>query len=210
MCLNLTGFVWTVSQENHHTVTVEFYDREAHRDFHFTDTYQYDKACLNDNGTLFACPSSGKREVPDERSEPAMLYYRPHETWTTRTDWRTSLPKGEEIVSMSMSENYVVVCTTANYVRIYTLFGVPVRVYRQKSTPSVTCASWRDYVMTVGNGPVGGDGRTKLMYTVENVKKDEVFQSEDVVALGEDDTLQGVFFSESGVSEPCRRSAIIY
>lgn len=28
-------------------MTVEFYDRELHRDFHFTDTYQYDKACLS-------------------------------------------------------------------------------------------------------------------------------------------------------------------
>lgn len=46
--LNLTGAVWTVDQETHHTVTVEFYDREAHRDFHFTDPYMYDKACLSE------------------------------------------------------------------------------------------------------------------------------------------------------------------
>ena len=45
--LNLTGFVWTVDQDTHHTVTVEFYDREFHRDFHFTDPYLYDKACLS-------------------------------------------------------------------------------------------------------------------------------------------------------------------
>ena len=45
--LNLTGFVWTVDQDTHHTVTVKFYDREYHRDFHFTDPYLYDKACLS-------------------------------------------------------------------------------------------------------------------------------------------------------------------
>lgn len=45
--LNLTGFVWTVDQDTHNTVTVEFYDREFHRDFHFTDPYLYDKACLS-------------------------------------------------------------------------------------------------------------------------------------------------------------------
>lgn len=39
--------MWTVDQDNHHTVTVEFYDREFHRDFHFTDPYLYDKACLS-------------------------------------------------------------------------------------------------------------------------------------------------------------------
>ena len=45
--LNLTGFVWTVDQDSHNTVTVEFYDHEFHRDFHFTDPYLYDKACLS-------------------------------------------------------------------------------------------------------------------------------------------------------------------
>lgn len=45
--LNLTGCVWTVDQETHNTITVEFYDRELHRDFHFTDPYLYDRACLS-------------------------------------------------------------------------------------------------------------------------------------------------------------------
>jgi chromosome transmission fidelity protein 4 len=93
LCLNLTGFVWTVDQDTHHTVTVEFYDREFHRDFHFTDPYMYDKACLNENGTLFSCPPS--------KDNPATIYYRPHETWTARADWRTQLPAGEDITCTS-------------------------------------------------------------------------------------------------------------
>ncbi|GME59896.1 chromosome segregation protein [Neofusicoccum parvum] len=193
LSLNFTGFVWTVDQDTHHTVTVEFYDREAHRDYHFTDPFLYDKACLNENGTLFSCQPS--------KDHPAMIYYRPHETWTTRTDWRTQLPPGEEITAISLSESYVVVTTSTDYVRIYTLFGTPFRVYRQKSSPTVTCASWRDYVMTIGNGPVGGDGTTRLLYTIENVKRDEICQSEDIVALSEGAELQSVFFSDQG--DPC-------
>ena len=50
--LNLTGFVWTVDQDEHYTVTVEFYDRDFHRDYHFTDPYLYDKACLSTHGPL--------------------------------------------------------------------------------------------------------------------------------------------------------------
>ncbi|KAK8191003.1 chromosome segregation protein-like protein [Phyllosticta capitalensis] len=191
LCLNLTGFVWTVDQDTHHTVTVEFYDREAHRDFHFTDPFLYDKACLNDKGTLFACPSS--------KDHPAFVHYRPHETWTTRSDdWRIPLPHGEEAVAISLSESYIVVATTADYVRVYTLFGVPVRVSRLKSSPAVTCASWRDYVLTVANGPVGGDGATRLLYSIENVKRDEVLQNDDAVALGPGVKLQSVFFSDQG------------
>lgn len=83
--------------------------------------------------------------------------------------------------------------------RVYTLFGTPFRVYRQKSQ-AVTCAAWRDYIMTIGNGPVAADGRhATLHYTVENVKRDEVCQNEDVVALPSGAQLQSVFFSDTGV-----------
>lgn len=100
-----------------------------------------------------------------------------------------------------MSESYIVVTTSTNYVRIFSLYGTPVKVYRQKSSPTVTCASWRDYVLTIGNGPVGGDGATTLLYTIENVKRDEVCQSEDVVALTEGAKVNSVFFSHDG--DPC-------
>ncbi|KAL6720295.1 DNA polymerase alpha accessory factor Mcl1 [Lecanora helva] len=193
LCLNLTGFVWTVDQDSHHTVTVEFYDRDYHRDFHFTDPYLYDKACLNDNGTLFSCPSAN--------GNPAFVFYRPHETWTSRADWRTQLPAGEDVTSISLSDSYIVVTTSTDYVRVFTLYGTPFRVYRQKTSPTVTCTSWRDYVLTMGNGPVGGDGSNKLLYTIENIKRDEVCQSEDIVALTEGAHIKTVCFSDDG--DPC-------
>ena len=74
-------------------------------------------------------------------------------------------------------------------------------MYRQKSSPTVTCASWRDYVLTIGNGPVGGDGSTRLLYTIENIKRDEICQSEDIVALTEGAKINSVFFSDNG--DPC-------
>jgi chromosome transmission fidelity protein 4 len=194
LCLNLIGFVWTVDQDTHNTVTVEFYDHEFYRDFHFTDNFQYDKACLNENGTLLSCKADPKT--------PATIFYRPHETWTARSDWRTELPAGEDITAISLSESFVTVTTSANYVRVYTLFGIPYRVYRQKSSPTVSCASWRDYVLTLGNGPVGADGNTKLVYTIQNIKRDEICQSEDIVALPDGETVTSVFFSDAGVSFP--------
>jgi chromosome transmission fidelity protein 4 len=109
------------------------------------------------------------------------------------------LPKGEEVTAISLSDSFITVTTTANYIRVYTLFGIPYRVYRQKSSPTVTCASWRDYVLTLGNGPVGADGNTRLLYTIQNIKRDEICQSEDVVALPDGETIKSVFFSDNGV-----------
>ncbi|KAI9647536.1 DNA polymerase alpha accessory factor Mcl1 [Ciborinia camelliae] len=196
LCLNLIGFVWTIDQGDYHQVTAEFYDRETYRDFRFTDHLLYDKACLNENGSLYSCPSSS--------NNPATILYRPHESWTSgtnRVEWQTALPKGEEVSAIALSESFVTVTTTANYVRIYTLFGVPFRVYRQKSSPTVTCASWRDYVLTLGNGPVGADGNTKLLYTIQNIKRDEICQNEDVVAIPDGESVKSVFFSDNG--DPC-------
>ncbi len=198
LCLNLIGFVWTVDQDTHNTVTVEFYDREMYRDFHFTDPFLYDKACLNETGTLFS--------APPKNGQPAMIFYRPHETWTIRSDSRVSLPDGEEAVCIALSTRYIVAVTNKNYVRVWTLFGTPVRIWRMKSSPAVTCAAWGDYVMTVGNGPVGADGCTQLMYSIDNVRQDESCQSEDVLALGtvppdsddEEVSLKTLFWSDAG------------
>ncbi|KAI1124113.1 minichromosome loss protein [Nemania abortiva] len=193
LCLNLIGFVWTVDQDGHNTVTVEFYDQAFQKKIRINDTYLYDKACLTENGVVMSCPPTD--------DTPATIFYRPHETWTHRTDWRTHLPKGEAVLAISLSDSFVTVTTTANYVRVYTLFGIPYKVYRPKSTPMVTCASWRDYVMTIGNGPAGADGQTRLLYTIENIKRDEICQNEDTVALPPGATLKSVFFSDCG--DPC-------
>ncbi|KAJ9666070.1 DNA polymerase alpha accessory factor Mcl1 [Coniosporium apollinis] len=202
LALNLTGCIWTLSQDDYHnTITVEFYDRSLHRDFHFTDAFKYDKACLSPHGCLFSCPPSPSTDPKSPSPQPAHLYYRPHETWTTRSDFRVALPAGETATAIALSASYIVVCTSAAYVRIYSLFGVPVRVYRQKATPAVTCAAWRDYVLTIGNGAIGADGRPKLVYSLENVARDEVCQAEDTVALSPGAELASVLFSEEG--DPC-------
>lgn len=193
LCINFIGSVWTVNQETHHTITVDFYDQSLYRRFHFTDTFLYDKACLSEHGALF---SAQPRDDQD-----ATLFYRPHEMWTERNDWRTTLPKGEKITAISLSDSYITVLTSAGFVRVFTLFLTPYRVYRQKSSPAVTCASWRDYVLTMGNGPVGADGHTTLLYSIDDVKRDETCQSEDVVALPPGVTLKSVFFSDVG--DPC-------
>jgi len=114
------------------------------------------------------------------------------------------------VLAMALSSNYIVALTSANYVRIYTLFGIPFRVFRQKSWPAVTCAAWRDYVLTIGNGPVAADGRTQMLYSLHDVKRDETCQNEDILPLppnpGDDAgcgerQLQTVFFSDQG--DPC-------
>ena len=61
-------------------------------------------------------------------------------------------------LAIALSHSYVVACTSKGYVRVYTTQGIPVRLYRQKYMPVVTCATWKNYVMIIGNGGAQGDG----------------------------------------------------
>lgn len=230
--LNLTGAVWTVDQETHHTVTVEFYDREAHRDFHFTDPYMYDKACLSEFIVFFFFTKklcvlnfADQTQTTMEPFLPITLPTAARPLSSTghmrhglreRTGGLNCRRENKFAVSLlwnyiqfdsptdyssalALSDSYIVAVTSKDYVRVYTLFGTPFKVYRQKSR-AVTCAAWRDYIMSIGNGPIGADGiHTTLRYTLENVKRDEICQNEDTVALPEGALLQNVFFSDNGV-----------
>ena len=203
LCLNLLGLVWTVDHNTssetvgarpYRSITVEFYDRSFQRDFKFTDPFGYDLACLGEKGALFAAPSFNS-------DTPAQIYYRPHEHWTTeRPDWRMALPKGEEPLSVALSDKYIIVTTSKGYCRAYTLFGTPVRIWRAKS-PIVTCATWRDYVLTVGNGPVDASSRCTLRYSIHALRRDDTLQNEDSLPLPDSADLKNVFFSDAG--DPC-------
>ncbi|GAO46321.1 WD40 repeat-like protein [Saitoella complicata NRRL Y-17804] len=193
LALNMIGVVWTVDQDTHNTVTVEFFDKDAHRGYHFTDHFKYDKACLDDNGTLYANSS--------DDGQPSTVFFRPHETWANKADWSVQLPKGEDVTSIALSNSHIVACTSKGYVRVWSFTGVPVRMWRQKHMPVVTCATWGNYVMVLGNGAMNANGSAELTYTIENVRRDEAIQSQDVVALPPGGYLQSVFFSEEG--NPC-------
>jgi chromosome transmission fidelity protein 4 len=67
-----------------------------------------------------------------------------------------------------------VACTSRGYVRVYTTQGTPVRLYRQKYMPVVTCASWKNYIMVIGNGGALGDGEHFSLQEVSDDRNDRV------------------------------------
>ncbi|CCJ31239.1 unnamed protein product [Pneumocystis jirovecii] len=190
LVLNLIGFIWTVDQDTHNTVTVEFFDKELYRQYHFTDIFFYDKACLNDNGALFA--SSNKK------GNSAVIFFRPHENWAAHADWKIEFSSDEDILSISLSSSNIVACTSKGYLRSYTLNGIPLRIYRQKYFPVVTCISWKNYVMVVNNGPLNSNGTISLVYTLEHILQDDTLQSNDLLPLPPNGHLQSIFFSDQG------------
>lgn len=187
LALTPVGYIWTVNQLEYNTVTVNFFDRESNREYHFTDHFRYDKACMTANAALFA--------ADDESGKGSRIFFRSH--GSLADSWDQTFPE-ETITSIALSETAAVVCSSKGYVRVFNNFGSPIRIYRQSSNSVVCCACFHDFLMIVRNQ---GDGSGKLIYTLENVKFDETLQKNDFVDIPYEASLKSLFFSEEG--DPC-------
>ena len=195
LTINEVGVIWTVDQDTHSTITVEFTDRDLARDFHFTDPYGYDKACLSSIGSLYSHPPSADYPA-------ATFYYRPHSTWTPgRTDFRTSLPPGEDITSIALSSTFIIVTTSTGYARIYTLYGTPHSIFRLQSHPIVTSTVHHSTAFLISNGPISPLGDPTLTYTLTNLATETTHQSNDLLPLPPSASLVSAFFTSEG--DPC-------
>lgn len=194
LTLNMIGWIWTVEQDDHNTVTVEFHDREAHRQYHFTDMSIFSYAVLDEVGALFA---SAVRTDAGVRL-PATVHYRPHESWAAHSNWSVTLPPDEDVMAIALSNSGVVVCTSKGYIRLYSLNGVPRRIQQSKHQPIVSAISCGNLVLVVSNGAVRSDGATELVYSIFHTHRDETIQSNDIVALPPATTMKSLFFGEDG------------
>ncbi|KAK9461375.1 WD40-repeat-containing domain protein [Lipomyces oligophaga] len=185
LALTSIGYIWTIDQGTYNTVTVSFFDRESHRDYHFTDHFLFDKACLTEGSTLFS----------NNDPKCSRLFYKSHISSTG--SWEVTFPN-ETVDCIALSSNLAIACTSKGYVRVYSMAGSPLRIYRQSTNPVVTCACYDDFAMTVRNAD---DGSGKLVYSIENFKFDETFQKNDVLDIPVNATLESLFFSDQG--DPC-------
>ncbi|EPY52148.1 DNA polymerase alpha accessory factor Mcl1 [Schizosaccharomyces cryophilus OY26] len=192
LCLNLVGCIWTVQQDDgHNTITVEFHDESNHRKYHFPDDQRFELACLDEEGALFSAPAT--------EQSPGVIYYKPHVDWSRRSEWALMLPMEDESpISIALSSSVVVVCTTSGYVRIYSRTGFPISIYRSKQLPFVACSAYKDLVLIVANGGAAADGTPQLVYTIEDISKNYVYQSNDGLALPPAGELLSIFFSDVG------------
>lgn len=194
LTLNMIGWIWTVEQDDHNTVTVEFHDRELHRQYHFTDTSIFSLAALDDVGALFASTIKNDAGI----RMPASIHYRPHESWAAHSNWSLTLSPDEDVKAIALSNSGIVIGTSAGYIRLYSLNGVPRRIYHCKHTPIVSAIAYGNYAMVVSNGSVRSDGATELTYSIFHTHREEIFQSNDIVALPPATTMKSLFFSEDG------------
>lgn len=151
LAASLDGYIWTVKQEeDRHSITVTFFNRDVHRDYHFTDTTGFQLAAMSTNAALFA------------RISPPSLYLRFHSGHTE--NWSHDLDENDPIRCISVSKSMCVVCTESGLILTYSIFGIPLRVYRDAGDPAISVAAHDDTFVMIRQESF----THKLNYTCED------------------------------------------
>ncbi|OUM69703.1 hypothetical protein PIROE2DRAFT_2338 [Piromyces sp. E2] len=97
LAFNMLGSVSSVRHDEEiSTIHVEYHDRSILRPYSFTDHRNYSMASLCEHGAVFAC------EGNTENNLKSTLYFKPVETWTTKSDWYLEMNDDENIKGIDL------------------------------------------------------------------------------------------------------------
>lgn len=185
LTINSVGYVSSVKQETHHSITVSFFDTSVHREYHFDDLNGYDLASLTNEGLLLGL--SGKPK------EDSRILFRPHDN--VSESWEKVIPtKNKEVLtSVSLSDSTILVCSSSGYIRNFSTFGIPQSI--QRSSPIVASAANSSYIFTVALS-----SQQQLIYSLQDLEG-RFLQRDLVLPLQfstDLDLFRGIFFSSYG------------
>ncbi|KAJ2002505.1 DNA polymerase alpha accessory factor Mcl1, partial [Coemansia thaxteri] len=154
LAFTMVGSVVSIAQdESHHTIEIEFYDRSAHRDIHFSDSFKFSMAALSESGCLFATTS---RELtndqslrgPSDSDEVSVISYKGFASWSTSSDWTLKLPSKEHPRCIAASSHGAAVVTSLGYLRLFSCGGAQ-RHIESLSSRVVTCVARNDVLLVI-------------------------------------------------------------
>ncbi|RUP20388.1 hypothetical protein BC936DRAFT_139248 [Jimgerdemannia flammicorona] len=202
LAFNLLGIVSSIDHGTHSTVSVDFHDRGSHRNYYFTDHYNYSMAYLGERGAMYAVESSaGLSKGNDEDKNgtgrnPSVLFYRPYESWTSNSEWLVHLPPGEDVRAIALNEKTAIAATSKDFIRFFSLSGVQTFLF---ALPGIVTISARGEIalFIYHLGPGLGDSQN-FVYLLYNTETHERVQ-EGRLPVSNKATLAWVGFSETGL-----------
>ncbi|KAJ6375727.1 hypothetical protein OIU77_000651 [Salix suchowensis] len=117
LCYNMLGTITTVENDGYSHIEIDFHDTgRGPRLPSMTDYFGFTMASLNENGSVFANPCKGEKNM-------STLMYRPFSSWANNSEWSMRF-EGEEVKVVALGNAWVAAITSLNFLRIYTDGGL--------------------------------------------------------------------------------------
>ncbi|KAG0795344.1 hypothetical protein G6F22_005140 [Rhizopus arrhizus] len=216
LCYNLVGAMYTIYQDNHSIINVEFHDQSAHRNFHFTDYSNFTMGSLSEAGSIFAVEGKealekpkktrindeGEEETDDEEDDgdlekitASTLHFRPLSMRAGGDkDWTYHLPLGEDVVAVAINSASVIAATSTGFIRIFSLSGIQKHIFTLNNI--VTLSAMNDLALLVYAAGPAFTGQQNMEYLLLNTDANEILQK-DKIQLSIGSELAWAGFSET-------------
>ncbi|KAK2422234.1 WD repeat and HMG-box DNA-binding protein [Trifolium repens] len=141
LCYNMLGSITTVDHDGYSHIEIDFHDTgSSPRVPSMTDHFGFTMAALNENGSVFANPCKGEKNM-------STLMYRPFSSWASNSEWSMRF-EGEEVKVVALGASWVAAVTSFNYLRIFTEGGMQRHVISLDG-PVVTASGFKDKLAVV-------------------------------------------------------------
>lgn len=213
LSMNAVGYAWITkyAELTSKSVTISLFDRAVHKDYHLTDTDEYDLCSLNRLGILLGVSGyASKHQVNNGK-----VYFRFHRDNFDAWEKHIPLHSGEYITNISLTQQQpdederrvneeakIIVGTSFGYVRIYNLYGLCLSI--MKLSPVVaTMSSSKGIVFIInqlGNNMYGAS-IINLESNINFIQQNSILPLKQSPNNATIPLIKGMFFNENG--DPC-------
>ncbi|XP_022092960.1 WD repeat and HMG-box DNA-binding protein 1-like [Acanthaster planci] len=113
---NSVGIIRCYETEEESSIDVEFHDTSVHHAMHFDNQLNRTMADLSAEAVLLGSESSG-----DVQSQVVCYHFA---SWDNQKEWTTSMPKGENIKTLTLGHGWLAVATDKRLVRLFSIGGM--------------------------------------------------------------------------------------
>ncbi|KAK2633663.1 hypothetical protein Ddye_002049 [Dipteronia dyeriana] len=141
LCYNMLGTITSIEHDGNSHIEIDFHDTgRGPRIPSMTDYFGFTMASLNENGSVFANPCKGEKNM-------STLMYRPFSSWANYSEWSMRF-EGEEVKVVALGVAWVAAITSLNILRVFTEGGLQ-RHILSLDGPVVTAAGFQDQLAVV-------------------------------------------------------------
>ncbi|KAF8399240.1 hypothetical protein HHK36_015105 [Tetracentron sinense] len=141
LCYNMLGSITTIEYDGYSHIEVDFHDTgSGPRVPSMTDYFGFTMASLNENGSVFANPCKGEKNM-------STLMYRPFSSWANNSEWSMRF-EAEEVKVVALGIDWVAAITSLNFIRIFSVGGLQ-KYILSLDGPVVTASGFKDELAIV-------------------------------------------------------------